>query len=195
MVLRLARTRASELERRLPVSGRRRRAQLRRQRADAARGNFSRHLDPAGGGRRRRRARRGACRMASLRRARRARPTATIGCAARFWARASTTTEIDDALDRAGAHYQRLDDGRVARIASPRRWPRARSSDGSRAAWSSGRARSAPLDHRRRAQSANAVGDEPQDQVSRVVPAVRAVGAASSASPTISSSIARALTW
>ena len=34
-----------------------------------------------------------------------------------------------------------------------------------------------PLDHRRPAQREDAVGDEPQDQVPRVVPAVRAVGA------------------
>ena len=51
-----------------------------------------------------------------------------------------------------------------------------------------------PLDHRRRALAEDAVGDEPEDQVPRVVPAVRAGGAARARRATGSSSTATART-
>ena len=51
-----------------------------------------------------------------------------------------------------------------------------------------------PLDHRRRALAEDAVGDEPEDQVPRIVPAVRAVGAARARRATGSSSTATART-
>ena len=51
-----------------------------------------------------------------------------------------------------------------------------------------------PLDHRRRALAEDAVGDEPQDQVPRVVPAVRAGGAARARRTSGSSSTATART-
>ena len=89
---------------------------------------------------------------------------------------------------RAGGHRTALDGGRgEVRSAFRRpdrrprrrgRWRRKRRSAGSRAAWSSAPARSAALDPRRRAVADDAVGAEPQGQVPRVVPAVRALGAA-----------------
>ena len=63
VVLRLTRSIAKETRQREPVPGRRRGAQLRRQRQGAARRRLQGHLDPARGGRRRRRARRGARRL------------------------------------------------------------------------------------------------------------------------------------
>jgi carbamoyltransferase len=52
-------------------------------------------------------------------------------------------------------------------------WTQGRSSAGSRGAWSSARGRWGALHHRRPAQYADAVGDEPQDQVPRVLPTLR----------------------
>ncbi len=60
IMLRMARTAHKKTGAREPLPGRRRRAQLRRQRPAAARGAVQAHLDPAGGRRCRRRARRGA---------------------------------------------------------------------------------------------------------------------------------------
>ena len=51
-----------------------------------------------------------------------------------------------------------------------------------------------PLDHRRRAVAEDAVGDEPEDQVPRIVPAVRAGGAARARRASGSSSTATART-
>ena len=67
VMLRLARTLAPETGRRESLPGRRRGAQLRRQRPDPARGSVQGHLDSAGGRRCRRRAGRGAERLASER--------------------------------------------------------------------------------------------------------------------------------
>ena len=100
---------------------------------------------------------------------------------------AFTDDEIERYLDAQDAPYVRLPDDDAARRASPASSPRARSSAGSRDAWSSGRARSAAAASSATPRSReDAVGHEPQDQVSRVVPAVRAVGARASASPTTS---------
>ena len=128
-----------------PGAGRRRGAQLRRQRPAAARGPVRRHLDSAGGRRRRRRARRGAVRLASAARASRATPTADDASRAACSGRAFADDEICDVpRPGRGAVSRALPTSddllRARRRAAGRR---ARSSAGSRAAWSSARARSA----------------------------------------------------
>ena len=180
MMLRLARTLHQRDRRRQPLPGRRRGAELCRQRPDPARRAVRGTLDPAGRRRRRRRARRGAVRPG-------------ISCEGQ----PRTSTGRHDAMqgallgpalrqrgDRAvpqtsEAPYVRLDDDGPVSTAVARRSPQARSSAGSRAEWSSARGR---LGRRSilgdAAQSRDAVGDEPQDQVPRIVPAVRAVGPA-----------------
>ena len=181
-----------------PVPGRRRRAELRRQRPHPARRAVRRDLDSAGGRRRRRRARR------------RAEPLAPLSRASRASARkrrARGSGRRDAAPDRVAAVRRRherlvsrpaLHERRDSRVSSTSNGYPARrvepaalaeriaalmaeekvdrpvpGPDGVRAA----RARR-PLDHRRRAVAEDAVGDEPEDQVPRIVPAVRAGGAA-----------------
>ena len=91
--------------------------------------------------------------------------------------------DVDTATSRAGCDGARLADevaGAAGRGESRRPVP---GTDGVRPA----RARR-PLDHRRRAVAEDAVGDEPEDQVPRVVPAVRAGRAARARRTTGSSS-------
>ena len=146
IMLRMARHVHRETGMREPLPGRRRRAQLRRQRPPPARGAVRAHLDPAGGGRRRRRARAPRCRSGTSvlgNAAPRVAPRATA-CAARSSARPSPTTRSRrPALGRARC-YERLPTRRAARAHRARCSPTRRSSAGSRAAWSSARARSAP---------------------------------------------------
>ena len=85
VVLRMARHVHRETGMREPLPRRRRGAQLRRQRAAAARGTVRAHLDPAGGGRRRRRARRRAGDPPQGARQRRAAPAPrATACTARY---------------------------------------------------------------------------------------------------------------
>ena len=93
-----------------PVPGRRRGAELRRQRPDPARRAVRRHLDPAGGGRRRRRAGRGPVHLAPAARTTRARPTRWTASAARSWARASPTTRSARSSTARRAKYHHFDD-------------------------------------------------------------------------------------
>ena len=159
---------------------RRRRAQLRRQRQGAARRRVRAHLDPAGRRRCRRRARRRAgglspapsaqprasnggstrCRAPiSGRRSRRTRSSARLAGARR----AFTTSVDEDAIDR-------------------RRLRRARGGQGGRLVPGPHGVRPArarrPLDPRRCALAGDAEDAQPQGQVPRELPAVRAVGAA-----------------
>ena len=165
--------------RRLP--GRRRRAQLRGQRPAAARGAVRADLDPAGGRRRRRRARRGAARLAPDHRPRRASPDGATTAWRGALPRPRLLRRRDRALPatRNGYPARRASTTDAAGPrASPSWSPTARSSGCSRAAWSSARARSA---HRSiigdpRSPTMQSI-DEPEDQVPRVVPAVRAGGA------------------
>ncbi len=166
-----------------PLPGRRRGAQLRGQRRAAAARDLRRHLDPARGRRRRRRARRGP-RLASWCR--------TTGASAPVSARAGDAHA--GRVPRPGASRD-AGDRRLPRspAAIPYRRARAEASgrrevarriaaeqvvglrpgaDGVRPA----RARQ-PLDRRRRPLAADAVGAEPEDQVPRVLPALRAGGA------------------
>ena len=162
------------------VPGRRRGAQLRRQRPHPARGPVREHLDSAGGGRCRRRARRRRCSSGiscSTSRARRGDRDsqhgsllgpavhATTRSARSSTARAPriTTFDDDDAAVRRGRRSDRQREGRRL-VPGPH---------GVRPA----RARRAQHP-RRRAQPDDAVDDEPEDQVPRVVPAVRAGRAA-----------------
>ena len=138
------------------VPRRRRGAQLRRQRPAPARRAVRRHLDPARRRRRGRRAGRGALGLARPARepsARRQTPTTQMR--GRCWGRASSDAECGSSADGA-APSRALDsrrriarrDGAIAR--------RERSSAGSRAGWSSARARSGPLDPRRPALAEDA---------------------------------------
>ena len=167
-----------------PVPRRRRGAELRRQRPHPARGAVREHLDPARGRRRRRRARRGAVRLAPAARTSRAgrrRHDSQQRLAAR--ARASRTTRssafLDDARRRLPALRRRGRSccDRVAGLLAAgegRRLVR-------RAAWSSARGRSAPAaSSATRASPQMQSRHEPEDQVPRVLPAVRPVGAARS---------------
>ena len=126
------------------VPGRRRGAELRGQRPAAPRGAVRRHLDPAGGRRRRRRARRGPVRLASAAGQAPRRPTAATPSRG-----ASSGPRFTHRRDRARSSTAQ---GRVTASGSTTRpscsstspgcWPTARSSAGSRAGWSSARARS-----------------------------------------------------
>ncbi len=112
VVLRLARTARKELERRIPVSRRWRRAQLRRQRQNPARRDFSRYLGPARRRRRRWRVGRRARRMASLqwRCAPRDRPRQADQMRGTFLGPRFDADEIRRALDSAGAIYEHFED-------------------------------------------------------------------------------------
>ena len=190
IMLRMARTLHRETGLREPLPGRRRGAQLRRQRPAAARRAVRAHLDPAGGRRCRRRARRRAAHLAPAPRASRARSRRdATRCRASYLGPEFTPDEIERFLDvgrrrlRRGSTATELLDAR-RRSCSPTR----RSSAGSTAAWSSARARSA-----RAASSATRAArgcrrDEPQDQVPRGLPAVRAERAARARARTTSSS-------
>ena len=144
-MLRMARHVHRETGMREPLPRRRRGAQLRRQRPAAARGAVRAALDPAGGRRRRRRARR------------RARDP-PHGARQRRGARLRRATRMHGALPRPGVRRRRRSKrssrGSARSTSACRRdaaarargascWPRRRSSAGSRAAWSSARARSA----------------------------------------------------
>ena len=119
-MLRMARTAHQRDRAGESLPGRRRRAQLRRQRAAAARGAVQAALDPARGGRRRRRARRGAADLASALSSSRARSRPASdsdagrlprpGVHARARSRRSSRST--------GASYQRLDRDDAARRAS-----------------------------------------------------------------------------
>ena len=164
-----------------PRAGRRRGAQLRRQRPAPARGAVRRHLDSAGGRRRRRRARRGALRLASAAReaAHRRRPR-TRQQGSFLGPALHDRRDLRRSSTASGAHVPARSTTRPScSSASPelladeqgrRLVPGA---DGVRPA----RARRAQ--HPRRPAVAEDAGDdEPQDQVPRDLPAVRAVRAA-----------------
>ena len=156
-----------------------------------ARGPLPRHLDSAGRRRRRRRARARRLPAGIAMATRRAKSTATIRCAAPTSGPRSTTTRSRTRSIARALPIERLDEDETARSRRRERSPRARSSAGSTGAWSSGRARSAARSILGdAAQLADAVGDEPQDQVPRIVPAVRARRCCASASAITSSSIA-----
>ena len=127
------------------VHGRRRRAQLRRQRPAAARGTVREHLDSAGRGRCGRRAGRGALRLASA-----AGPAARAATATARRGQPSRSARIRPTRSRrfcesVGAHYTRYDDeaALLDDVAQALVDEKGRSA-GSTAGWSSGRARSAP---------------------------------------------------
>ncbi len=127
------------------VPGRRRGAQLRRQRPHSARRAVREHLDSAGRGRRRRRAGRGAVHLAPA--ARTSRGTAEPSTASK--ARCSGP-RFDDAADPRVSRRRRAptialcdDDERAVRHGGRADWPTKRSSAGCRAGWSSARGRSA----------------------------------------------------
>ena len=182
-----------------PLPGRRRGAQLRGQRPAAARGAVRRHLDPAGGRRRRRRGRRGA-RLRSGH-------VGSKGAAAPGRARAAGGDGMQGAF--LGPEFPRRRDRglprrpRLSRTAGWRRRSGRRTSRGgsppsrtwsasSRGAWSSARARSATARSSATPRSPrDAVGDEPQDQVPRVLPALRAGLLRGARRATSSSSTAR----
>ena len=135
------------------------------------------HLDSAGGRRRRRRAGRGPVRLASTARTTRARreparPAARLAAGAALLRRAdprgSSTPPAPSTTPRRATRRP----CRQRRRADRRR---ARSSAGSRDGWSSGRGPWAAGASSGDARSQrDAVGDEPEDQVPRVLPPVRA---------------------
>ena len=180
IVLRIARHAASTTGPAQRLPGRRRGAQLRGQRAPAARGAVRADLGPARRRRRRRGGRRGAatagtrsptsraCRRRRRRRHERRLPRARSSPTTRSGATCAPTATRRERIDDRGAL------GRADRRAGGRRQgggPVHRP-DGVRPA----RARP-PLDHRRPPLAHDAVDDEPEDQVPRVVPPVRAGGA------------------
>ena len=190
-MLRMARHVHRETGMREPLPRRRRRAQLRRQRPAAARGAVQAALDPAGGRRRRRRARRRARDLPQGARQRRARPhaggDAHAGLATS--ARRSPTTRSSAFLRGVGAVYERLPTRRAAR---PHRAQLL--ADEKVVGWFQGRMEFGP-----RALGARSIlGDprspqmqsvhEPEDQVPRELPAVRAERAARARRATASSS-------
>ena len=144
-------------------------------------GTFERHLDPAGGGRCRRRARRGArglpsARRAAARRAERRRRA----CAAPISGPAFAQDEIERAPARAPARASTsLDDDDADRATARRRSP-----TGKAVGWFQGRMEFGPraLGARSilgdRALADDAEDAQPQGQIPRVLPPVRAVGAA-----------------
>ena len=143
VVLRLTRGLAAETGMRESLSCRRRGAQLRRQRQGAARRPLPQHLDPAGRGRCRRRARRGARRLPYPRR-----PRTRAAELDRRHGRSLSWSRIRPARHRQASDGRRraiCDRGRATTCSTrpPRRSRTARRWAGSRAAWSSGRARSA----------------------------------------------------
>ena len=148
--------------------------------AAPARGAVRRHLDPAGGGRRRRRARRGAVRLAPAARTSRARRPARqpAGLAAR--ARVLATTRSRRSSTQSARVYRRTTPTRtscatrVAELLADEKvvgWFQGRMEFGPRALG----ARSILGDAR---IAEDAGDDEPEDQVPRVLPAVRAGRAA-----------------
>ena len=146
VMLRMARTAHRETGLREPLPGRRRGAQLRRQRADAARRAFKRDLDPARRGRCRRRARRGAAHLAPAPAGSRARDArAATRCRAPTSGPASPTTRSRRSCESVG---RRRTSGSTAHALLGTRgrrcWRTRRSSAGSTAGWSSARARWAP---------------------------------------------------
>ena len=160
------------------------------QRQAPARGPVRGHLDPAGGRRRRRRAGRGAVRLAPVSWTSRATADGTRRACSGSLPRAalSPTTRSRASSTRPARRTPSCRRRRAARARRRAARRRRRSSAGSRAAWSSARARWAAARILGDAALAeDAVGDEPEDQVPRVVPAVRARGAARSASPSTSS--------
>ena len=143
-VLRLTRSLAKETGARESLPRRRRRAQLRRQRQGAARRRIREHLDSAGGRRCRRRGRRGARGRSSSSRASRAQTNGGDGMAGSFLGPSFAQADIERRLTAAGARFDGARRRRDDRDDRDRRSPASRRSAGSRAAWSSARARSAP---------------------------------------------------
>jgi hypothetical protein len=175
-MLRMARTSTRHRDEEA-VHGRRRRAQLRRQRPDAARGAVREDLDSAGRRRRRRRPGRGARsgtallekpRPAENGRRRHARLLPRPGFSDDEIAelprrrRARATSAGREELVRAA--WRLLAHEKVVG------WFQGR--------WSSGRGRSAPAASWATRAAQDAVGDEPEDQVPRELPALRAERAA-----------------
>ncbi len=178
IVLRMARHVHALTGQTQPVPRRRRRAQLRRQRPAAARGPVRADLGPAGRGRRRRRARRRALRLAPAARPRARRRARATASAARCSARASppprSSASSTSAPCRTGAAP-----ARPSCSIAPRELLAAGKVVGwFQGRWSSARARSERAASSATARSRDAGDHEPEDQVPRVVPAVRAVGAA-----------------
>ena len=161
------------------VPGRRRRAELRRQRPDSPRRAVRElWIQPAAGD-----------------------AGGALGVALFIWHQLLTSREAPRVRDRQHGrclgprfsdeeirHVSRRRRCRVSRASRPTTTlcrfvadligPTKRSSAGFRAGWNSARAPWVAQHHRRRPQRGDAVGDEPEDQVPRVLPAVRAVGAA-----------------
>ena len=125
VVLRLTRARRAGDRREEPLPGRRRGAQLRRQRQAAARGQLRRDLDPAGGGRCRRRARRGAAPPITSSWASRASSNGACDAHARapISARSSRTTRSSSGSTAAGAQFDASRRRRADRRHARRRWP------------------------------------------------------------------------
>ena len=178
-MLRMTRAHRARDRRAQPVPGGRRRAQLRRQRQDAARRPVRRHLDPAGGGRRRRLGRRGAVRLPPVQGTSRAASTASsTACAAPTSARPTGNARSSSGCAPPARASRVVDDAAVIDGGGRR----ARGAKGAglvpgphgvRPA----RARRA-LDPRRSALAVMQKTAQPEGQVPRVVPAVRAGGAA-----------------
>ncbi len=128
-----------------PRPGRRRGAQLRRQRPAAARGAVRRHLDPAGRGRRRRRAGRALFVWHQLLEQAARRLDGRTRQQGSFLGPRFATTRSQQFLDAARRDVPTAFDDEAELLEHVAGcWPTARSSAGSRAAWSSARGRSAP---------------------------------------------------
>ena len=177
--MRLARSVKKETGRQEHLPRRRRGAELRRQRQAAAREHLRRHLGAAGGRRCRRRGRRGLRRLSRLHRpaAQAQRPSWTAWRAP-ISARSIDDDEIAERLTAAGAKFTRLDaraDDRPDGAGAGRR-------EGGRLDAGPHGVRPAlarrPLDPGRRALALDAEDAEPQGEVPRIVPALRAGGAA-----------------
>ena len=166
--------------------------------AAAARGHLRRHLDPAGGRRRRRRAGRRAARRATRTSTCRARaePDGRDRQQGSYLGPAFSSAEVRAFLDRQG-YPLRGDRGPTERVRAHRR---RRSADGQGRRLPVGRMEFGPRALGARSilgdpRSADTQAlDEPEDQVPRVVPPLRAVGAGEERAASTSSSRARART-
>ncbi len=103
---------------------------------------------------------------------------AATACAALFSARSFSQADIERRLAAAGARFDGARRRRADRERPQRRSPSRRRSAGFRAGWSSGRARSAPARSWATRGRRHAEDPQPQGQIPRELPAVRARGAA-----------------
>ena len=179
-MLRITRSLAKTYANRKSVPCRRRRAQLRRQWQGFARRFLQAHLDPAGGGRCRRRGRRGARCLSSASWPAAPASNGSMDGMQGVLSRPGILPSGDRASGStaAGAKFTVLGRGDAARahLRCAGGGPCRRLVPGPHGVWAA-RARR-PLDPRRSAQSRDAEDAQSQGQVSRELPALRAVGPA-----------------